>query len=276
VVLSATFNKLGELPKEPNHYIPLAPLSYSDKLGAEVCVLDVKQNATPHSETKLKAGEIKVDRGYLEKDPGFKDKRLHSLTFRDALAVSYLEGKAYADNKTLIENLHNMENGLIAKDLNNAIKGRPNLSLKFVDEKGSMRGYMLCYEGRYGQMGAPMRDEEGNEIDENANGHETTEGEPNRGEPILYVSDLARQPGHEGAGAAIVTGFLELYAREYLLKGSPIPIYAEFREQTSYKFVTRKLADLNKALGVELTAHELGTTERGGDTLHRVVIRPKT
>ena len=41
-----------------------------------------------------------------------------------------------------------MENALIAKDVNNISKNRPNMSFKYTGEDKKMHGYILSYEGK--------------------------------------------------------------------------------------------------------------------------------
>ncbi len=87
---------------------------------------------------------------------------------------------------------------------------------------------------------------------------------------------LARDPECKGAGVGVelVDAFLEQYYKHYIAQGNPIALFAEFRETTSYKYVTRKLKSLEKALGLKLEVEELGTEDVGVDTMHRVAIKP--
>lgn len=141
--------------------------------------------------------------------------------------------------------LHNIENGLIAKDINNAAKDRPNMSLKYTDAGGRVRGYILAYEGEA------------------------------EGEKVIYISDLATDKESPMAGGRLVQAFAQTYQREYLAKGNFVPIYAEAREQTSYKLISRQLERLGKELGTEFELEELETYAKGEETMHPVIIRPR-
>ncbi len=229
-------DSLTHLPEVDNTYAPAAPIAYSDKSHATVYSL-VPQRAEGIVKKIIEYNKQQRD-SWQSSQPG-----VSLLTFEDSIRVAYIEGKAYADNKTLMEYLHNMENGLIAKDINNQQKGRPNMSFKYEDKNKRMQGYMFAYEGRVGN------------------------------EEMIYVADIAVDEKGKGAGLALMTTFLERYKVEYLDKNNPLPIYAQMREQTSYALVKNKLAEFSRLLGVELELEERGTYEQGEDTMHEVVIR---
>lgn len=165
--------------------------------------------------------------------------------FEDSLPVAYIEGKAYRDNESLVEYLHNMENALIAKDVNNAAKKRPNMSFKYQDEQGMMHGYMLAYEGKINKDG----------------------------EEVVYVSDLASD-GNQRAGGSLILGFTESYKRNYLDKENFVPIYAQMREKTSYAIIKKQLEKLSAGTEIHFNIEELESYNVAEDIMHRVVIRP--
>lgn len=175
------------------------------------------------------------------------DKKVEHLTFMDSLQVAYLEGKAYHDNKSLMEYLHNMENGLIAKDINNVSKDRVNLSLKYVDDKKKMQGYILAHEGKMDK----------------------------KGENIIYIADLAANPESKMAGGRLIKEFIELYKKYYLDEGKLIPIVARAREKTSYQIILKQAEKMGKELGVKFRVEELEEEKKGEDTMHLVKIIPE-
>lgn len=242
-------DSLTHLPQIPNTYAPSAPVGYSDKTHEKVYQLI----------PKLAEG---IKKQVIENDlPGGKKEELVTgqkgvsyLTFEDTLPVAFIEGKAYHDNQTLIQYLHNMENALIAKDINNTAKGRPNMSLKHAGEDGKIHGYMLAYEGR-------MDKDEGKEGEE--------------GEPIIYVSDIASDLKHPGTGGALMRAFLEQYRQNYVSKGNFVPIYAQAREKTSYAIIKSKLKKYGEEVGLELEMEEIGAYQEGDDTMHQIIIRVK-
>jgi len=251
-------DSLDHLPTKPNTFVPLAPVGYSDKTEDEVYTLDLTK-----SKQKLKR---KITASEVAESPQTKlldIKGLSYLTFQDTLAVAYLEGKAYSDNESLMEYLHNVENCLIAKDINNAAKGRQNMSLKYIDSEGRMRSYITAYEGEFGAGYQEDYDEE------------ETENEELLGERIIYIEDFASDRKSPLAAGSLLKGFAELYKRNYLEKGDLVPIYAQAREQTSYVLIQRNLKNIAESIGVDFELEELEPYEEGPDIMHPVIIRPK-
>lgn len=239
---------MSQLPTAPNTYAPLAPMSYSDKTHESVYLLDLQQERQPLERT------VTVPESPRTAEPPLPLVRgLSYLTFEDTIPVAYIEGKAYRDT-SLITYLSNMENALIAKDINNAAKGRPNMSLKYVDANGMTRGYMLAYEGK-------MNDE-----------HVPSEL---KGTDIVFISDLARDEGSSVAGGHLIHGFTELYKTNYLDKGKLIPLYLQARDATSYRILQRQLDRVGQSLGVEFSMTEFPTYSQGDDMMHPVLITPR-
>ncbi|MBP6942834.1 MAG: hypothetical protein KBB55_02205 [Candidatus Buchananbacteria bacterium] len=239
---------LTNLPKQANTFAPLAPVGYSDKSHAQVYALDVSKKTAALQREIINAPTLSPS-----SEKSYFTKGVDHLTFEDTLAVAYLEGKAYDDNQSLITYLHNIENALIAKDINNHSKGRPNMSLKYIDSNGSIRGYILAYEGR-------RQDDEAEAGD--------------AGESIIYIADLAADTSNKLAGGKLIKSFAELYKREYLDQGNLTPIYAQAREQTSYAIIKKQLDALARDSGYEFKLEEEGTYQVGNDTMHQVMIRP--
>lgn len=248
---------LTNLPEVPNTYAPQAPVSYSDKTGENVYVLDISKKSNQSAFINRTVRVIKPEQSRKEQPiitPG-----LAYLTFEDTLSVAYLEGKAYSDNQTLIQYLHNMENCLIAKDINNAAKDRPNLSLKYTDETGKMRGYFLAYEGRLNDD--YLQDDYGTEN--------------YYGQRAVYLLDLASDRESLVTGGKLINGFVDLYRKNYLDKGDMIPLFMQAREQTSYRIIQRQLDKLGESLGINFELVELPTYTVEEDTMHPIIITPK-
>jgi hypothetical protein len=183
-------------------------------------------------------------------------KGLRYLTFEDALKTGYLEGTGYRDDQEWISGLANMENGLIAKDINNAAKNRPNMSLKYVDETGRMRGYVLAWEGRLSEE------------------HVQRHAAELFGQPCIYISDIATDRDNRLAGGKLIQGFVELYKQNYLNQGRTIPIFAQARESTTYQIIKKQLDKLGKEAGFHVELLELPPYKVGHDTMHPIIIRP--
>ena len=229
--------------KEKNTFAPLAPVGYSDNLGATVDVIYFKNKKTENLLVKEEKSSLKEN---LESEKKNTKTGIQALTFRDALAVGYLEGKAYRENQSLITYLHNMENGLIAKDINNQAKNRPNLSFKYVDASGETRGYILAYEGRNESR-----------------------------EPIIYVSDLASDRETKMAGGRLIGNFLEEYKKNYLDNNRLVPIFLQAREGTSYEIIENNWKKLSQKMGIKVKKEELGTYKAGSDTMHEMLLTPE-
>ena len=239
-------DSLTHLPQIDNVFLPAAPVGYSDKTHEKVYKLEPKKSQSIISKNVIEKRKQEVNQEFSTNIPG-----VSQLTFEDSLPVAYIEGKAYHDNTTLIESLHKMENSLIAKDISNASKDRPNMSLKYTDKDGKMHGYMLAYEGK------GDKDEETSVKDEK----------------ILYVADIASDGEVKGVGGPLMVALLEQYKKNYVDKDNIIPIYAEMRDQTSYAIVKSKLNDYAKNYGMQFEMEELGTYNEGADTMHQVVLR---
>ncbi|HEY9791513.1 MAG TPA: hypothetical protein V6D22_14015 [Candidatus Obscuribacterales bacterium] len=244
---------LNQLPKEPNTFVPQAPVGYSDKTHDEVLALSLS------APQKLAVRVSNAQNANVENriaPQGANKTGISPLTFEDTLPVAYLEGKAFADNSSLRVGLHNLENALIAKDINNAARGRSNLSLKYVDSDGKIKGYLLAYEG------------------------EGYDGE--KRQPMIFVSDLSSDRAMRDDGTAkptrvggkLMYEFADLYKQNYLDQGKMMPIFMNAREQTSYKLIMEHLQLLGKRLGYEFEVKDLGEHLDGDSTMHDIVLVP--
>ena len=237
---------LNNLRQVDNTFVPEAPVGYSDNLHRQAYKLDLTEAEDSRMVLNRKVNAKNIRPAENQREASLP-RGVSQLTFHDSLPVAYIEGKAYHENESLMEYLHNMENALIAKDVNNTAKGRPNMSIKYQDSQGKVRGYLLAYEGR-------------------ASGKE--------GENVVYVSDLASD-GTARAGGSLILGFTQLYKENYLDKNRPVPILAQLREKTSYQIITKQLDKLSQGTGVKFVMEEIGSEEVGGDTMHVVMIRPE-
>jgi hypothetical protein len=238
---------LQHLEKLPNTFAPVAPVAYSDKAGPNVFALALSDIATiPHREIVEAQTEPKVEEQ-------FSVTGISNLDFTDTLQVAYLESLVYKSNPSLITYLHNIENALIAKDISNTAKERPNLSIQYTDSQGQLKGYVLAYEGAYS----------------------TRDGSADlaNGERVIYVLDIATQVDSKLAAGRLLTAFGELYSKSYAEKGDFVPIYAELREQTSYRLLKQKLEKLAQRFGCTVEMREFSTYSEGGETMYPVVLR---
>lgn len=237
VIVGGAYTEISGLDLAENTYLPLAPVGYSDNAGDSCLVLNMAKDKTPQG-SRLSMSDFKLAEGKEAID--FNGRGIQPLTFADSLAVGYLESKAYSENESLITHLHNMENGLIAKDIANAHKGRPNLSFKHVDSSGKMDAYILAYEGR------------------------------DNGEPVIYISDLASSRDNPQGVGRMLVAFLQAYKTEHPDKGDPFPITMEARHSTSYPLLMNNLDFIKRILGAEVEVRENGESDSGGEIMHNV------
>ncbi len=230
----ATFGQRVE-----NTFVPTAPVGYSDNIGRTALELSLTK---PTGVILKKQSNAQ----YVERRPAsVVEHGVSDLNATDTLAVSYLEGKAYSDNESFKEYLHNLENGLIAKDIYNAHKNRPNMSFKYADADGKTQAYMMAYEGKY------------------------------EGGDILYIADLAANPESKMAGGRLITAFINAYKRNYIDKGSLMPILTRARDKTSYRIITKQLGRQASKIGMSFKLQELRSDSAGEDTMHKVMIIPQ-
>ena len=198
-----------------NHFIPQAPMGYSDNSGEKCFVL----------ETGLAECEAPVRKG------------VSRMTTRDAIAVTSIEGKAYADNASLLENLHGMQNNIIGMEIANAYFERPNLSFMYRNTRGIPQGYILAYEGR------------------------TKDGVRQ-----VYISDLAARPGSRLAGGKLIREFFESYLGAYQEGDEDmLPIFTNARGKTSYQILTRQFERMATKVGLVAEMDVVGQRNEGGD-----------
>jgi hypothetical protein len=267
---------LSELPQEPNTFVPRAPVGYSDKTHDTVHTLSLDRN----NKTKFDVITRGVPAAVVEKRLSLDMPRgISPLSFEDSIGVAYIEGKAYKDNVSLLQYLWGMENMLIAKDISNSHKNRPDLSFKY-ESGGVLSGYFLAYEGaQTASRSTYMQeyDEEGEyEEYENQTTHTPTS---DKGEAVIYIADFAvKKPGSIASARAansLLDAFMERYKNEYLDKNNLIPIVAHAREQTSRRLMQRKLTVLAAQLGIAVDVEEGTPYEEGGDRMYKTTIRPR-
>ncbi len=239
-----------------NTFIPTTPVAYSDNYGKEVNELPLidKSEIIPLPNYGMM---LPQEKELIDQD---LPKGVSYLSAHDTLRVSYMEGKVYAENESLVQYIHRIGNELTAKDINNSFKDRPNLSLKIEDENNTMLGYMIAYEGA-----------KNNNYE---SGNQNTDIGLN--EKIIYISDLAVDTSKSKlSGGKLIKAFEILIKREYLDKNNPLPIIAQARETTSYKIIQKHLNDLGKEYGYEYKLEENGSYESGQDTMYQIKLIPQ-
>ncbi|GHU09893.1 hypothetical protein FACS189431_8570 [Alphaproteobacteria bacterium] len=226
-----------------NTYLPKAPISYSDKLGSSVDIIGLNKSETPHRH--IVPVSERITQARQEIYPDNLPTSIQPLTYQDALDASKIESVAYP--RGMEQGITELENDLIAKDINNATKGRPNLSFKAVNHDGRMTGYFIAHES--------YLDDHDDELG-------------------IYIEDIAALPDNMLAGGRMIRAFIDQYKEQYIDKGNLLPIYAEARDSTSYQILVKHLNKISNESGVDFVMQELGTYNRGGETMHKVIIAP--
>lgn len=271
---------MQHLPEEKNTFGPEAPVGYTDKHHDKVYVLDLTKECA-----EFPCEVLETPQPQKRQQTPIRIRGVQYADYHDTLPMAYLEGKSY-DNKALMFFLQKIENILIAKDISNAKKQRPNMSLKY-EKDGVLQAYILAYEGAV--------------MDKDI--HDTPELQEWKDHKVLYIADLAsyvakktasidaanetHETERQGqlAGGRIVKAFLDLYANNYLAKGEMRPIFLQAREQTSYRFFSdghfqRHLESMRSSLlsehGVDVSfeMRELPGYDVEDDRMHPIVIVP--
>jgi len=129
IVIGTGYSDISGWDTMPNHFVPVAPPSYSDNVHSE----SFYSQLNTKSDTKGNSSEV-VTTGVTE------------LGVEDSLQVAVIESEAYSDNKSLQEGLVRMMNRIIAVQVFNARNNRPNMCLKYVGDDNSTKAYMVAYE----------------------------------------------------------------------------------------------------------------------------------
>jgi hypothetical protein len=236
--------------KVPNTWVPVAPGSYSDNLGPSVLSVPVLPKVAESNRSFPG-----YNGPFIEAPPPTSNPHIQFLRPSDSLATSYLEEGAYSDNKELIVSLQNLESCLIASHINNRLKDRPDLSLKYVGDDDRVLGYLIAYEGRFTpDQELPL--------------------EP--GERVVYVADLATHSEvRRQAGGQLAQALIDRWIGEYLPTGEIPPLVAELREHTSYRLVMSRLKHLSEHSALEFEVLHGEVQMRGEDRMFPTVIRAK-
>ncbi|MCB0330955.1 MAG: hypothetical protein KDD70_14895, partial [Bdellovibrionales bacterium] len=236
-----------DLDSRENTMVKVVPTSYTDNSGTESYVLDLQAQAAF-------SGSVEREFGGGRSWPDQFAPGVHDLTFQDVLQAGYINDLAFP-HQSPYYNLYDLQNAIVASGYNNHLKGRPNLSLKHVNEEGKFTGYMLAYHGK---LGADAR--RAAKLDQE--------------QEVVFMSLIAGHPGHSDAGGPMLREFVRRYKAEYVDKGNPLPILSELREGTTYEFARRQLKRLARSIGADFEMVEIGTVRSGEEMCHRVLIVP--
>lgn len=222
------------LRTEENHFVPIAPMGYSDNAGEECFVIDTGLPKTP---PRPRTG-------------------ISPLKTRDVLAVAYLEGKAYHDNVAVLENLHGMQNNIIGKEIANTFFDRPELSFMFHDKDGVPRGYILAYEGRNGDKPEVYISDLATDVEST-----TADTKERKVTPLRL------------AGGKLIQTFFNAYIANYGTDARPFyPIFTNARDKTSYRIIEKQFKRLAERAGLVAEVEVVNEYDRGGELFHDVRI----
>ncbi len=159
----------------------------------------------------------------------------------DILPMALLEGKGFADNPNLVLGLYDRQHKIVGASISRERHGDPNLSFMSRDDQGTPVGYILAYVDR------------------------TTDV------PEVFIDDMAVDRSRNILAARhaanILNTFLEAYANHYQHSSQEFPaIYAQMRENTSYKLLMRQVQTLSQKHNLHVEISEEGETSLGGET----------
>lgn len=167
----------------------------------------------------------------------------------------------HSDFRLLLEGQRQaMDEGYLATSwasISNALED-PRVNNLEIAGSDVVRGYLFAYEGKMTECDDELY----------------IENHPFYGKPVIYISDLASDKSNPFIGGRLVKIFFEEYKKNYLDKGIDMPIYFDAREATSYQLLMNQLKTIEKWLGVEFAVDELGSYEKGKDTMRAVVLIP--
>lgn len=255
VVIGTGYSEaLQRLSRTENTFVPMAPISYTDKRGRDVFLLELSDESIAGIAAEK---ETPSPPSCIQDEPGKAD-CVRPLHYYDTLAVADLERIAYKTNKELQEGVFDLENTLMAKDICNSHKGRPNLCFKHFGSDGMLDAYIIAYEGRYGAGKA-----------EHAFALDIAD------QPIIYVADFARDPGRSDAATPCLQAFMNSYKEEYASKGRLYPIVADLRESTSLPLFKAAVKRMGRRLGLDFEIQEPEVYQAGTDRMHHVIAVPR-
>lgn len=170
-----------------------------------------------------------------------------TVTAADIMPMAFLEAKNYADNPDLVFGLYDRQHRIVGASIAAEKHGDPKLSFISRDAKGVPVGYIIGYLDR------------------------TTDA------PEVFIDDMAVDRSRNILAAKhamkLLDAFLEGYANHYRESGQPFPpIYAQMRETTSYRLLTRQAETLSKKFGLAIEIVEEGESSLGGETFKLVRI----
>ncbi len=210
---------------KPNVVIPGSPVSYMDSVGTNMYEISFEGEVPPADHVSV--GVVDIDASHV-------------------LAMSFLEGKSFQDNASLVFGLADRYQRILATNIAQEHFHDPNFMFMLRGNAGRVGGYLLARMNR-----------------------------TNPSLPEVYIDDIGvdRTKGLASGRYAmrLIDAFVERYV-EHFSEGEefPPPIYAEMREATSFQLVTRKLDKLASRFKYEMV--EMGESSMGVETFKRVGI----
>jgi len=238
VIIGKSNSDLSFGTQEKNTYLPVSLIGYSDKLGSQVDVIHFNNSI----KDSFSLTEKSVNKNKIKDTTNIEKQNVQTLTGADTLSVAYIENKAYPKN--MLGGIYKMQNEIFAQSLNNKIRNKNDLSLKYVDSENKMKGYLLAYEI--------------NKDNEN----------------VIFINDWSVDPGSRVADGKLINTFAEKYIEGYIAKKNLIPIFMQAREETSYKIIQKQLEKMSEKLGIRFNVEEGDEYKYGNSTMHEITLRP--
>jgi hypothetical protein len=227
---------LTELPDVPNTYAPQNLLEWSDKTNRTVGKLDLDTDA--HAIT------VRLTPIETAQPTGSAPPLRHSiryLTYQDLPEVTHVVAQSHpaAVNPERVQKLQNLLQG---KDIANAVRERPNLSIG-VGNANRLSGYLIAFEGTI----------------------------PDRTERPIVIAETGTVPKGAYAAGALLKTFTDLYRENYATKGHLPPVIIPAAGLPSEAFVKRAAERMAKSLGV---IQQIAQVTLCGEPVIRVTFSP--
>jgi hypothetical protein len=207
---------LKELPNVPNTYAPQNLLEYTDKKSATVGKLNLAVDTSAIVVTLLP----------MQSTPPTESQQLAArsaryITYQDFPEVAHVVAQNSQDSWVRRFQFNNLQVLLQGKDIMNAVRNRPNLSVG-VGNDARLSGYLIAFEGKVEGIAGPA----------------------------VVIANASTLPKGAYAAGALLRTFTGLYRRNYAEKGSLPPLIIQNVAGESADLFAKAAQKMAQALGV--------------------------
>jgi hypothetical protein len=247
--VEADVAKRTGLSTEPNHYVSVPGLSYSDKYGGAVVSIPLKHR---NECEVMVTGEPDL-KPYYPHDVELKRNGVIYLRPEHSAAVYYLNNRGFQDSP-YAESESSIVNTLVGQEVANCIKGRPSLSMGLLrpttvnngsESAPALSAYILANETTITPEFVAEFGSDSGQV----------------GERVIYLDEWVADPGISSEStkglathAKLLTEWLRVVEEHYPQKGETIKIVTAARESTSLPIIKKTL----ERRGLEHAVEDIG------------------